>query len=569
MMAADEEGVIRRLKAARKDVVDPAIGEAGGRIIKTMGDGLLIEFPSPVVCLRAMIAVQEEMAVRETGPENQRLRLRVGINLGDIVEDGDDILGDGVNVAARLESLAPPGGICISRAVFDQLRGKIDRQTTALGPQMVKNIPEPVEAWRVEIAGAATPIADKERASVAVLPFQNISSDPEQEFLADGIVEDVITELSRFRGLFVIARNSTFAYKGAAKDVRQISRELGARYVVEGSVRRSGQRLRLTAQLIDAETGVHLWAERWDRTIDDLFDLQDELTRAIVTGVEPELGAHERSLARRKPVESLTVWELCHRGDDWQARIDLERFAKSEALFRRALSLDPENARAHVMLARLMISRVLLGMTEDSEGALEETLSLARRAVELDDRDDMAYYILSMALSEARDYSGAMEAIDRGLALNINNARLYYGRVFCLLVPPLSASTAEAIATDLAQAERLSPTDPMIVHFRAVAGNAWLCSDAPDAEQRALEAYEAASRLPNALWFHSLVAAALRASFGDRKTARDHIVTTLRRNPNASLAAGPDALPNAHWKASWQRLMRFADDLVELGLPRD
>lgn len=569
LMAADEEGVIRRLREARAEIIDPAVRESGGRIIKTMGDGLLLEFPSPVDCVRAMIAVQDQITARETGPENQRLRFRVGVNLGDIVEDGDDILGDGVNVAARLESLAPPGGICISRSVFDQLRGKIDRPTTALGPQMVKNIPEPVEVWRIEIAGAAAPVVDEIRASIAVLPFQNLSSDPEQEFLADGIVEDVVTELSRFRSLFVIARNSTSAYKNAAKDVRQIARELGARYVVEGSVRRSGQRLRLTAQLIDAETGVHLWAERWDRTIDDLFDLQDELTRAIVTGVEPELGAHERALARNKPVESLTVWELCHRGDDWQARIDLERFAECEALFRRALSLDPQSARAHVMLARLMVSRVLLGMTDDAEGALAETLSLARRAVELDDRDDMAYYILSMALSAAGDYSAAMEATDRGLALNVNNSRLYYGRVFCLLVPPLDASTAEAIAADLAEAERLSPTDPMIVHFRAVAGNAWLCSDAPDAEQRALEAYEGASRRPNALWFHSLVAAALRACRGDREMARDHIATTLRRKPDASLAVAPDAQPNAHWKASWQRVARIADDLVELGLPRD
>ena len=282
-------------------MIDPALAEAGGRIVKTMGDGLLVEFGSPVAAVRAALLVQRAMAARETGPEDQRLTFRIGVNLGDIVIDGDDILGDGVNVAARLETLAPAGGLCISRAVHDQVRGKLDAVLTPLGPQPVKNMPEPVEVWRVEIEGVepTSTVRPGAQPSIAVLPFDNMSRDADQDFLADGIVEDVISELSRFRDLTVIARNSSFSFRGQALDIRKIAQELGVRYVVEGSVRRSGDRLRLTAQLIDASDGSHLWAGRWDRTMADLFDLQDELTQAIVTAVAPEISAHERALARQ------------------------------------------------------------------------------------------------------------------------------------------------------------------------------------------------------------------------------------------------------------------------------
>jgi adenylate cyclase len=243
---------------------------------------------------------------------DDRFQFRIGINSGEVVVDGEDVLGDCVNIAARLESLAPPGGICVGKTVFELVDGKVDTKLTPLGPQQVKNIPHLIDARRVEIDGVATQasaMAERDRASIAVLPFDNMSSDPEQDFLADGIVEDVITELSRFRDLFVMARNSSFAYKGNSKDVRQIAKELGVEYIVEGSVRRAGNRLRVTAQLIEAGSGTHVWADRWDRTIEDLFELQDELTGAIVSAVQPELGAHERALTLRKPVGSLSVWE--------------------------------------------------------------------------------------------------------------------------------------------------------------------------------------------------------------------------------------------------------------------
>lgn len=317
LMAADEEDIINRMRAARKEIIDPTIATCGGRIIKTMGDGLLVEFASPVQALRSALGMQREMHAHETTEvEASRLKFRIGINLGDVVIDGEDVLGDAVNIAARLESLAPVGGICISRAVFEQVKGRIDAEMTTLGPQAVENMPEPVDVWRVEVEGAEASKPAQvaaERPSIAVLPFANMSADQDQEFLADGIVEDVTTELSRFRSLMVIARNSTFAYKGASQDVRRIGKELGARYVVEGSVRRGGNRLRVTAQFIEASSGMQVWAGKWDRTLEDIFDLQDELTHAIVTAVEPELGAHERRLARARPTDSLTSWELCQR----------------------------------------------------------------------------------------------------------------------------------------------------------------------------------------------------------------------------------------------------------------
>jgi TolB-like protein/Flp pilus assembly protein TadD len=515
------------------------------------------------------VAVQDAMRAGESArPEAERFRFRIGVNTGEIVVDGDDVLGDCVNIAARLESLAPPGGICIGRTAHDEIKGQIDAPLTALGPQMVKNIPDPVEVWRVEIEGVAPPPAKRaERPSIAVLPFDNMSADPDQAFLADGIVEDVITELSRFRSLLVIARNSTFAYKGAAKDIREIARELDVRYVVEGSVRRAGDRLRVTAQLIEAETGAHLWAERWDRTMEDLFALQDELTTAIVTGVEPEMGAHERSQARSKPVESLTVWELCRRGDNWQASITLDKFADSEAMFRRAIEMDPESTLAHVLLARLLVSRLFLGMTEDHDSVLADGLAAAARAIELDDRDDGAHQAQAMMLIADSRTNEARAAVARALALNPNNARAHYSRAFCRLQPPF-AEAREAVG-DLEEAERLSPTDPMVVHFRFLTGLAWLLRDALGAEARALKAFEFASRLPNAQWYHDLAIAAIHAANGRVDNARASVMSARRRNPEATLADVPNAVPLPMWRESWKRLSKASEDLVALGFPRE
>jgi TolB-like protein len=319
LMGMDEEGTLAQLKAHRRALIDPKITEHRGRIVKTTGDGMLVEFASVVDALHCAVEVQRGMAERNTEvPHDKRIELRVGIHQGDVIIEGDDIFGDGVNVAARLESIAEPGGICVSSRVQEDAEGKLKIAFANAGEQQLKNIARPVRVYRVRLGGAtegqrpALPLPAKP--SIAVLPFQNMSGDPEQDYFADGIVEDIITALSHFRQLFVIARNSTFTYKGRAVHVKQVSHELGVRYVLEGSVRKAANRVRITGQLIDATTGVHLWADRFDGALENVFDLQDQMTASIVGAIAPKLEQVEIERARRKPTESLDAYDYYLRG---------------------------------------------------------------------------------------------------------------------------------------------------------------------------------------------------------------------------------------------------------------
>jgi adenylate cyclase len=317
LMGADEEGTLAALKAIRRELGDPKVKEHRGRIVKTTGDGLLIEFASVVDAVRCAVEVQEGMAERNAEvPQEKRIEFRIGINLGDIIRDGRDIFGDGVNIAARLEALAEPGGICVSQVVHGQVRDKLDLAFEDTGEQQVKNIARPVHVWRVRLGikpavSASVPLPDEP--SIAVLPFQNLSGDPEQEYFADGMVEEIITALSRIRWLFVIARNSSSTYKGRAVDVRQVARELGVRYVLEGSVRKASNRVRITAQLIEAETGAHLWADRFDGSLEDVFEFQDQVATNVAGVIEPALQASEIRRVARKPTSDLTAYDLCLR----------------------------------------------------------------------------------------------------------------------------------------------------------------------------------------------------------------------------------------------------------------
>src|SRR5262245_26672140 len=295
LMGRDESGTLAALKALRREVVDPKIAEHGGRIVKTTGDGLLLEFASVVGAVRCAIEMQTDIAAKGAAvPEDQRITFRIGVNLGDVIVEGDDIFGDGVNIAARLEVLAEPGGICMSDDAFHQVRGKIDVLFVEMGLQSLKNIDQPVHAWRwspssPSVAPATPSLALPDKPSIAVLPFQNMSGDPEQEYFADGITKEIIPALSRISSLFAIARNSSFAYKGKTIDIRQIGRELGVRYLLEGSVRKAGSRLRITGQLVEAENGAHLWANRYDSVLEDVFDLQDRVTMAVAGIIEPSI----------------------------------------------------------------------------------------------------------------------------------------------------------------------------------------------------------------------------------------------------------------------------------------
>src|SRR5947209_8595258 len=350
LMGQDEAGTLSRLRAHRRELIDPKIAEHKGRIVKTTGDGLLVEFPSVVEAVACAVAVQRGMAERNvSSPQDQRIVFRVGINLGDIIVDGEDIHGDGVNVAARLEALAEPGGVCVSGTVRDHIGDRLDITFDDMGEQSLKNIARPVRVYAVRLANVArtptvslsesqTVLALPDKPSIAVLPFQNMSGDPEQEYFADGMVEEIITALSRVRWFFVIARNSTFTYKGHAVDVKQVGRELGVRYVLEGSVRKSGNRLRITAQLVEAETGNHLWAERYDRDVSDIFAVQDEITERVVAAIEPELYTAEQVRSQSKPPDSLDAWECVIRALSCIGQGTQDENTEAEALFGRLRS---------------------------------------------------------------------------------------------------------------------------------------------------------------------------------------------------------------------------------------
>ena len=362
LMGANEEGTLAQLKSVRKALVDPTIAAHRGRIVKTTGDGMLVEFASAVDAVRNAVEIQRSMAEQNTAvPQDQRIEFRIGIHVGDIIFDDNDIFGDGVNIAARLEGIAEPGGVCMSDDAYRQVRGKVEIACDDMGQQSLKNIAEPMRAWRVRLTGQAPsavksglamsqpqvlPPADKP--SIAVLPFQNMSCDPEQEYFADGIVEDIITALSRFKALFVIARNSSFVYKGRAVDVKQIGRELGVRYVLEGSVRKAANRVRITGQLVDTATGAHLWADRFDGGLGDIFDLQDQVTESVVGAIAPAVEKAEIERAKRKPTAKLDAYALYLRG---LARLYqfANRKANGEALrlFNSAIELDPDFASAY------------------------------------------------------------------------------------------------------------------------------------------------------------------------------------------------------------------------------
>ncbi|MFQ5565206.1 MAG: adenylate/guanylate cyclase domain-containing protein [Paracoccaceae bacterium] len=476
LMAADESGTFARLRAHRKELIEPKTAEYHGRVVKLTGDGALMEFASVVDAVNFAVDVQRAMAERDAAiPEEHRIRYRIGINIGDIIVDGDDIYGDGVNVAARLEGLAEPGGICVSRTVFNHVTNKVDLAFEDLGEQKVKNIPEPLRVYRVALAqtepprvgivGAAGPtLTLPDKPSIAVLPFDNMSSDVEQDYFADGITEDIITELSRFGSLFVIARNTTFAFKGQSLDVKDVGRRLGVRYVVEGSVRRAGKRLRITAQLIDALSDAHLWAERYDRDLEDIFAVQDEVTRAIVTAIEPQLASTERERARRKPPENLGAWECYQRGLWHVYQHTAEDSAKGQELFRRAIELEPGFAAPHAALGFSLYYEVVGGLVSDPGDRLSRALDEARAAVAADEWNAFGHEVLGRILLLQGEHEASIAAHETALELNPNYANAHYGLGFALCF----TGRAEEAVRELDEARRLSPHDPLLWAFMSI-----------------------------------------------------------------------------------------------------
>jgi len=412
LIRADEEGTIAALKALRAALIDPKIAEHHGRIVKLMGDGMLVEFASVVDAVHAALETQQAVIDHNSDiPADRRIELRIGINLGDVVIDGDDIQGDGVNLAARLEGMAEPGGICVSGMVYEGVRDRIDVPFEDLGEREVKNLSRPVHVWRWRANGSpasatATVAADAplplpDKPSIAVLPFVNRSGDPEQEIFSDGISEDIITGLSRFRSLFVTARNSTFSYKGAAPKSTEVGAALGVRYVLNGSVRKAGNRIRITAQLIDALTGNHVWADRYDRELDDIFAIQDEITETIVGRIDNEVRASEMDRARRKPPASLDAWELYQRGLWHLNRTTKQDSEEARNFFLKAIERDPSFAAAHAGIAYTCYLEVYHGFGDNPAEWLVQGLAAGEQAVVLDDMDGFTHLALGRVLGLA------------------------------------------------------------------------------------------------------------------------------------------------------------------------
>ncbi|WP_249734959.1 adenylate/guanylate cyclase domain-containing protein [Bradyrhizobium sp. sGM-13] len=570
LIGIDEEGTLARLKALRRTIFDPKIAEHHGRVVKNTGDGAIAEFASVVDAVRCADEIQRGMAEQNIDvPEDKQIELRIGIHVGDIIIEENDIFGDGVNIAVRLEGIAEPGGISISDDARRQIRGKVDVTFEDLGSQSLKNIAEPMRVWRVQ-CGRAMPavptrlrvdetLALPNKPSIAVLPFTNLSSDPEQEYFADGMVDDIITALSHFKALFVIARNSSFTYKGRAVDVKQVGRELGVRYVLEGSVRKAANRVRITGQLVDTATGAHLWAERFDGGLGDIFDLQDQVTESVVGAIAPAVEKAEIERAKRKPTESLDVYTLYLRGLARSYQF-ASRQANDEALrlFNSAIDLDPDFASAYGRAAYCYVIAKFNGWISGTANEIAEVKRLAQRAVELGKDDAIALAASGYALAYVvRDLGLGAALIDRALVLNSNSAEAWYwgGWVKNFLGEP------ETALERFARAMRLSPLDPRMSGMRAGTAQAhFLLGRYDEATSWAAMALQENPDFQPAL----RQAAASNAMAGRPEQAQKAMARLRELNPTLRVSNLKDVL------SSYRRaedLLRFQEGLRRAGLP--
>ena len=435
LMAADEAGTLAQLRRLRAEAIDPKIAEYQGRIVGSAGDSLLIEFASAVNAVQCAVELQAGLADRNAElPDDRRMIFRMGVNLGDVIAGDGTIHGNGVNIAARLEKLAEPGTVCVGRSIYDQVKGKLAYGFDDLGAQRFRNIDETVQAFRVMSSGGAqdarpagkTTALPMDKPSIAVLPFTNMSGDPEQEYFSDGITEDIITELSRFHSLFVIARNSSFTYKGRATNVVEIGRTLGVRYVAEGSVRRAGNRVRVTAQLVDTRTGSHLWAERFDRDLEDVFAVQDEVTRSIVTNIAPLLAAESLQMAKRKPPEDMQAYDYLLKA---RALVDMGYTAAdlsdARELCDRAIGIDPSYARAYACKAFSYIVAIMNLEFEDAAERRKLALLCAEQGAALDPLDSVCNLALAETAFHLKQYDRSRAQLTRAIALNPNDADVF------------------------------------------------------------------------------------------------------------------------------------------------
>ncbi|MBT1516454.1 adenylate/guanylate cyclase domain-containing protein [Bradyrhizobium sp. SRL28] len=569
LIGIDEEGTLARLKALRRTIFDPKIAEHHGRVVKNTGDGAIAEFASVVDAVRCADEIQRGMAEQNIDvPQDKRIELRIGIHVGDIIIEENDIFGDGVNIAVRLEGIAEPGGISVSDDARRQIRGKVDVTFEDLGSQSLKNIAEPMRVWRVPY-GRTVPavptrlrvddaLALPDKPSIAVLPFTNLSSDPEQEYFADGMVDDIITALSHFKALFVIARNSSFTYKGRTVDVKQVGRELGVRYVLEGSVRKAANRVRITGQLVDTATGAHLWAERFDGGLSDVFDLQDQVTESVVGAIAPAVEKAEIERAKRKPTESLDAYALYLRGLAGFYQF-ANRQANNEALrlFNRAIELDPDFASAYGRAAFCYVTAQTNGWISVTPSEIAEVTRLAQRAVELGKDDAIALAAGGYALvAVVRDLEVGAGLVDRALVLNSNLAEAWNwgGWVKNWL------GEREAGIERFARAMRLSPLDPWVIGMRAGTAHAHFFLGRYDeaASWAAMALQDSPDFQPGLR-----IAAASNAMAGRPEQAHQAVARLRQLNPALRVSTLKAVL--GPWRAD--DLARYEEGLRQAGLP--
>ena len=562
MIGADEEGTLERLMAHRRELIDPKIAEHQGRIVKTTGDGVLVEFASPVKAVRCAIEVQHGMVDRNADvPEEFRIEFRIGINIGDVIVEEGDIYGDGVNVAARLEGIAEPGAVYISRAVRDFIRDRPEIALEDLGERPLKNIAKPVQVFRIGAPArtvGAPPAAGSPpvplKPSLAVLPFANMSGDAEQEYFSDGMTEDLITDLSKVSGLFVIARNSSFVYKGRSVKVQEIGRDLGVRFVLEGSIRKAGNRVRITAQLIDAGSGGHLWAERFDRDLTDIFATQDEVVEKIVRALAVTLTKGEEQRLHRRGTGNVEAYETWLRARALLTSGIRESIVQSRALYRRAIEIDQSFAAPHAGLALAAITDYVNAWVPDPAQALDEAERWARRAVELNDQEPVTHMALGNVLLWRRDHERALAECRRMIALDPNFAQGYSATGLALMY----AGRASEALEPFAMAMRLDPHYPtMVLHFVAQA-------------HFSLGQYEAAAQLlvdriarnPGTDSSRMLLASCY-GHLGRAEDARAIWAELLEVNPEFSLMQRARVLP--YKEAS--DFQRITEGLAKAGLP--
>jgi adenylate cyclase len=558
LMEADEAGTLARLRTHRLELIDPAIAKNKGRVIKSTGDGLLAEFRSVADAVLCAAEIQRRTARRNQDVTQALcIRFRIGVNLGDVIVDADgDVFGDGVNVAARLQEIAEPGGICVSAAVRDQVGDRLDVTFDDLGERSVKNIARPIRLYRVGLGPHAPPAAEPEgasaarRPSIAVLPFANMSGDPEQEFFADGLTEDIITELSRFRDLLVISRNSAFVHKGKAVRVQDVAREFRVDYVVEGSVRKAGDRVRVTVQLIDAAADRHVWAERYDRRLEDIFAIQDEVTAAIVCTLPGRVEAATRDRARQKPTESMAAYECVLAAKVLHHRSTREDNEAALRLLDRALALDPKYAHAHAWKACVLGQSWIYGWCADRDAAFARIAEELQTALALDDNDSDVHRILAALNITRGELDKAAYHQERALALNPNNDLIVVqqGELLTWLGRP-----EEGIAW-IEKAMRLNPYHPE--RFWNHLGRAHFVA------RRYADAVAAFRRITRPDHTHHAFLAAALAQLGDGAAAA-HADEVLRREPAFSVRA---YLATLHYQRDDDR-EHHREGLLAAGLP--